>query len=182
MKGILLIIIAFCTMSFKTGNTGTKLFATKNQSWISYNGSHPFHDWTATNRDINCVITVNQANQQIETVAVSARVIAFDSQNSNRDSHALEVLDAYVYPKINFVGDKIIQNGNSLLIQGKLNFHGITQKIIVKAYVKYTEKGMKIAGEIPILLDNYKVHRPRLLAFKISNDLTIKFQIDFIDK
>jgi polyisoprenoid-binding protein YceI len=181
MKTVLFVIIAFFTMSFNVGDIRVKLFAIKNQSWISYNGHHPLHDWTATNRDVNCVITLNQANRLVETVAVSARVMAFDSRNSNRDSHALEVLDALVYPKINFVGNKIIQNGNNLLISGKLNFHGVTQPITVKATIKYIEKGIKIAGEIPIQLETYKVHRPRLLAFKISNNLNIKFQVEFAD-
>jgi len=65
---------------------------------ISYEGKHPLHNWKAVNNTVNCVITYNPDRQAIEAVAASARLISFDSHNANRDSHALEVLDALAYP------------------------------------------------------------------------------------
>lgn len=172
---------------FTTGFTPTsepvkvKLFAAREASTISYSGTHPFHSWKAVSRDINCVITFNELTRAVETVAASAKIMSFDSRNTNRDSHALEVLDALIYPKVNFTSSHITQKDNSLIINGNLNLHGITRPVVMQAkLISGSNENIRIEGSFPVKLIDHKVKPPALLGFRIAEEIVISF--DFVFK
>ena len=48
-------------------------------------------------------------NESISKIALAAQVIDFDSGNSGRDSHSLEVLEALKFPNIKFYSKALIQ-------------------------------------------------------------------------
>lgn len=156
-----------------------KLFSNKNASWINYQGKHPFHSWQATSRDISCVITFDEDNFQIETVAVSAKVLSFDSKNTNRDSHALEMVEALTFPKINFTSADIKQHEGGMVIKGNLNFHGVTR--VVNVDVKSIMEGnqIRIDGSFPVKLQDFRVKRPALLFVKIEDEIKVNFHFVF---
>ena len=83
---------------------------------------HPLHEWTGTSRAVNCIIIYNPTNDKIETAAVSIALSSFDSKNANRDSHALEVLEAIKYPTVKFTSQTIREDGNTLYRRRKSNF------------------------------------------------------------
>ena len=56
---------------------------------------------------------------------IAAKIIDFDSKNSNRDSHSHEVLDILNFPQVYFFSDKIDIKNNSLFIDGYIDFHGV---------------------------------------------------------
>ena len=156
-----------------------KLFSNKNTSWISYQGKHPFHSWKAMNKDISCVITFDEENFQIETVAVSAKVLSFDSKNTNRDSHSLEMVEALTFPKVNFTSADIKQREGRMVIKGNLNFHGVTRTVNVD--VKSITEGnqIRIDGSFPVKLQDYRVKRPALLFVKIEDEIKVNFHFVF---
>ncbi len=156
-----------------------KLFSNKNASWISYQGKHPFHSWKATSKDISCVITFDEDNFQIETVAVSAKVLSFDSKNTNRDSHALEMVEALAFPKINFTSADIKQREGGLVIKGNLNFHGVTRTINVDVKSIIEGNQIRIDGSFPVKLQDFQVKRPALLFVKIEDEIKVNFHFVF---
>lgn len=156
-----------------------KLFSNKTTSWISYEGKHPLHSWKAVCRDVDCVVTYDEEKAKLETVAISAKVMAFDSRNTNRDSHALEALEALTYPKINFTSAQLSQSESNLIINGSLNFHGVTKPMAITTKT-YTEGNtIRVEGAFPVKLSEFKVDRPSLLFVKIQDEITIHFSFTF---
>ena len=60
----------------------------------------------------------------ISNIAVAAEIADFDSGNSNRDAHSLEVLEALKFPMIKYYSDNIKRDDEVGIINGKLEFHG----------------------------------------------------------
>lgn len=182
MKKILYALAAMVVLSGFTSGPGSlkrKLFSNKTSSWISYEGKHPLHSWKAVCREVDCVVTYDEETSKLETVAISAKVMAFDSRNTNRDSHALEALEALSYPKINFTSAQLSRSESNLIINGSLNFHGITKPLTINAKT-YTEGNViRVEGAFPVTLSEFKVERPSLLFVKIEDEIKINFSFTF---
>lgn len=177
MKISLILTILFLGSSFPLPSVSMR--AKKETSEITYSASHSLHDWTGVNKEVNAVIVLEDSGSTIQKVAVSALVADFDSQNSNRDSHALEVLESIKYPKVQFVSTSISQQNEQLVVSGNLTFHGITKPIQFKANSKKKENGIVVEGEIPISLEEYKVERPSFMLVKTEDIIKINFHLEF---
>ncbi|MER0438013.1 YceI family protein [Emticicia sp. W12TSBA100-4] len=157
----------------------SKIFADKSVSKVIYAMKHPMHDWEGVSKDVNAVIVYNKATKSVDQVVVSLKVESFDSGNSNRDSHALEVLEGLKFSKVTFVSTKIKPNGNALSIDGNLTFHGVTKPITIT--VNRNDVANKIAfdGKFDVLLSDYKVDRPSLFGVKTEDFINLKFNLSF---
>jgi len=133
------------------------------ESSITYQLTHPLHEIESTSKDSHCVISVDVEKKEITQVSVQVDVTTFNSGNSSRDSHAMEVIDALSYPEANFTSTNIAQYGDSLKISGKLTFHGITKDIRITATSKWTNNKLIVNGKFEISLTAFKVERPSLL-------------------
>lgn len=151
----------------------------KEASSISYSAHHSLHDWTGINKDVNAVVILDDLAQKVEKVAVSALVAGFDSENSSRDSHALEVLESIKYPKVQFVSTSITQNEEVLDVKGNLTFHGMTKPVQFKGKFKKQQNGIVVEGEFPVSLEEYKVERPSFMLVKTDDQITISFHHEF---
>lgn len=147
----------------------------KKESSIIYRLTHPFHEVESISKDAQCIITVDIGKKEIKQVSVQVDVTTFNSGNSNRDSHAMEVIDALSYPEANFTSTNIVQYGDSLKISGKLTFHGITKDIRITATSKWTNNKLIVNGKFEISLTAFKVERPSLLMIPVKDEL--KFSI-----
>ena len=145
--------------------------AVKKESYVTYSLTHPLHEIESTSKDVYCVINADPAKKEIKNVSVQIDVTTFDSGNSNRDSHAMETVDAISYPDVRFISSSLHQEGDSLKIHGKLTFHGVTKDIYVTATAKWTDKKLIVNGSFDISLTAFKVPRPALLLIPVSDDL-----------
>lgn len=126
---VIIPLVSFITVS----DNNIKVVAEKRTSNVTYNLRHPMHSWEGVCKDVNAILLLNSSTRIIEQVAVSIRVDAFNSGNPNRDSHALEVLEALKYQKVTFTGSNIKASKDMLNVEGNLTFHGITKPITIKA-------------------------------------------------
>ncbi|GGD73883.1 hypothetical protein GCM10011514_42480 [Emticicia aquatilis] len=156
-----------------------KVFADKGVSTITYAMKHPMHEWEGVSKDVNAVIVYNKATKAVEQVVVSLKVDSFDSGNSNRDSHALEVLEGLKFPKVTFVSTKIRPNGNTLAIDGNLTFHGIVKPITLTVRRDDGSSKINFDGKFDVLLSDYKVDRPSLFGVKTEDVVNLKFNLSF---
>jgi polyisoprenoid-binding protein YceI len=106
-------------------------------------------------------------------------VTTFDSGNSNRDSHAMEVIDALDYPEATFSSTSITQKGDSLAVAGKLTFHGVTRDIVIPALAKWSGRGVAITGAFHLSLTEYHVERPALFLIPVDDTLSFTFTAAF---
>jgi polyisoprenoid-binding protein YceI len=96
------------------------------KSKISYDAKHFLHAWSGQNNSVKGVIIIE--DDVISNIAVAAEIADFDSGNSNRDAHSLEVLEALKFPMIKFYSDNIKRDDEVGIINGKLEFHGEEKK------------------------------------------------------
>jgi hypothetical protein len=85
----LICVLALSIFSFDT----VKISIDKSNSFIKYTLSHKLHESVGVTKDYICNAYYDGVEKKITKIAVAAAVASFDSQNSSRDSHALEVLE-----------------------------------------------------------------------------------------
>jgi polyisoprenoid-binding protein YceI len=151
----------------------------KDESSITYELVHPLHTIDAVSKDAVYVVDVDLAAKAIKHASVEVDVTTFDSGNSNRDSHAMEVIDALTYPAASFTSDSIAQQGDSISISGKLAFHGITKGIVLAGTTKWSPNKLIVEGGFGISLTAFNVERPSLLLVPVKDTLTFSIKAAF---
>ncbi len=157
-----------------------KYEAIKEESFITYKLTHPLHEIEGTSQESACLIYADPKTKEIKNVLVEVGVTSFNSGNSNRDSHAMEVVNAISIPYAKFLSTSVEQNGDSIKVYGKLTFHGITKDIVVNAAANWTEGKLVVTGAFDISLTEFHVDRPSLLLIPVNDKLsfTIKQVFD----
>ena len=89
------------------------------KSSLKYDAKHFLHAWSGVNNNIKGVVVYDK---NISKIAVAAEVVDFDSGNSNRDAHSLEVLEALKISMIKFYSEEIKVVDESLIMNGSWNF------------------------------------------------------------
>ena len=166
-----LIIILFFQVAFAQGVPVT---IDADQSFISYDGRHPAHNWTGVSKEIKGSFIFDKDNPTASNVDLFVPVFSFDSKNSNRDSNMLDVIEDYFYPTVSFTSAGIIKQENQYYIKGLLFFHGIKKEITIPVNFTLDDKKIKVDADFSISLTDYKIKRPSLLTIKMKDDITIK--------
>jgi polyisoprenoid-binding protein YceI len=136
---------------------------------------HPLHTIEAVSKETKWKITIDTVKQQMKSVSAQVDVMTFDSGNSNRDSHAMEVIDALTYPDVTFSSTSVAQHGDSLSVSGKLTFHGITRDITASAVWSVASDTLKIHGGFGLSLTAFNIDRPSFLMVPVED--TLKFSL-----
>jgi|TARA_X000000950_G_scaffold271881_1_gene353724 polyisoprenoid-binding protein YceI len=150
-------------------------------SFIQYEGKHLLHDWDGINQKVKGIAVVDEATDEIVKIALLANVRDFDSNNSSRDAHALEVLEALQYPEIKFYSDEIKYNSKTVRFSGSLEFHGISITQSIEADLSKTELGTELLGEFQLIPSDFGIELPSFLSVKMKDLLRINYRI-VIDK
>ncbi len=167
-KGICLMLAVF----FLTAWTQTQTVgAIKNESSVTYTMTHPLHTFDAVSKDVYYRAEIDAVKKEIKKVSAQVDVTTFDSGNSNRDSHAMEVIDAISFPYVTFSSTSVVQSGDSIQVAGKLTFHGVAKDIILKGTAKWTQDRLDVDGKFVLSLTEFKIERPALLLVPVSDDL-----------
>lgn len=145
-------------------------------SYIQYFIRHPLHKVKATNNEAKFLIEFDAKENKILKAEAVADVTKFDSGNSNRDSHVMEVIEALKYPTVSFKSNDVKIEGENIIVKGLLTFHGITREITMIGKAKFNDdKTLIVEGNFQISLTDFKVKRPTLLF--IPSDDTLKLSI-----
>ena len=147
----------------------------KDESSITYRIVHPLHEIEATSKDATYQLEIDPAKKEIVSVSATVDVTTFDSGNSNRDSHAMEVIDAISYPEVSFVSSSVTEAGDSLKVTGKLTFHGVTKDIVAMATSKWSVDKIEVMGSFVLSLTDFKIERPSLLMIPVEDALRFTF-------
>ena len=170
---VLTLVFGLCSFD------NVKIAADKANSYIKYTLSHPLHESIGTSKDFICGAYYDNASKSLTKIAIAATVASFDSQNSSRDSHALEVLEAIKYPKVTFVSTSITENGNDVVIKGELTFHGVKKAMTINATQFKSATELTLKGDFKVSLDKHKVERPSMMGAAVDDNLVMEFKINF---
>jgi polyisoprenoid-binding protein YceI len=134
------------------------------------------HTITGVNRDLDCTVDLS-ADTVSSMIRVSADVTGFDTGNSSRDSHAMEVVEYRKYPKVVFASTAIKPAGDGYDVAGNLTFHGRTKPVAFHVTPRIGAQRIEIAGSFAVKLSDFDVERPRLLLVPVKDDLKISFDL-----
>jgi len=149
------------------------------ECWISYRLVHPLHAIEAKSLSPEYKVELDPTTKEIKTVTAQVDVTTFDSGNSNRDSHAMEVIDALTYPDVEFTSTSIVQKDDSLFVTGKLTFHGVTKEITMAGTAQWQSNRLDVFGAFTIGLTEFKVDRPSLLMIPVEDKLSFTLAAAF---
>lgn len=149
-------------------------------SYIAYTAIHPLHEWTGTSTSVQAIMTTSNNNP--EKLAIMASIRSFDSQNSNRDAHALEVLDALKFPQVKFATSAITKTPNGYEIGGTLEFHGVKKTRNIPVQLHQTESGWNLSGSFEVSLSAHEVDPPSFMLVKTNDNIVIDFDLVFVEK
>jgi polyisoprenoid-binding protein YceI len=173
-----LLIGAFSLNALAVAGPPPPARADKARSSITYTCVHTLHEWSGVDRSIDAVLVRNDAGQ-VTKVAASGKVADFDSGNSNRDSHALEVLEALKFPKVTFVSTRIVPDGAGLQVEGSLTFHGVTRPVTLVVSQQETKSEVTYKGQFQIKLTDFGVDPPSFMLVKTNDDMKLNLEMVF---
>jgi polyisoprenoid-binding protein YceI len=175
-------LTAICMAVFILSSTSaqTKVAETlAGESWIAYRLVHPLHVIDAKSTNAQYKVEVDPSTKEVKSVTAQIDVTTFDSGNSNRDSHAMEVIDAITYPDVMFTSTSVTPKGDSLFVTGKLTFHGVTNDVVLAALQQWSPNRLDVKGSFDLSLTAFKIERPSLLMIPVKDKLGFTFYAAF---
>jgi YceI-like protein len=147
------------------------------QSTLSYHVSHALHQTDGVSHAARGK-GVCHAGQCDFLIAVPVK--SFDSGDSNRDLHMLQVTRGAQFPLVS-VRTRLPESlAGSATIQADLqiSFAGQTAEYKQVPFQLMTQgKQIKISGTIPATLSDFKIDPPSLLAIPVKNDIPVKVEM-----
>ena len=171
---LIFILIIITKLSYGQSD---QLRVNKSKSYIKYEGDHLLHSWEGTNDKVNGLAILDPISKSLQKLAILLYVRDFDSQNSGRDAHALEVLEALKYPEIKFYSESIKIDNENLIINGIFDFHGKQIKKTFSALYKNQDSKWIIFGEFQLTPTDFNINLPSFLSIKMEDLLEIKYNV-----
>jgi polyisoprenoid-binding protein YceI len=179
MKRSLFVVCVLAALTATTLAQSRIVQTLAGESWVAYRMVHPLHVIDAKSTSVDFKVDLNPVTKEIKTVTAQVDVTTFDSGNSNRDSHAMEVIDAITYPDVEFTSTSVEQREDSIFVTGKLTFHGMTNDIVLAGATRWQENRLDVVGKFDISLTEFKIERPSLLMIPVEDKLSFTLATAF---
>lgn len=168
-----------CSFSFSKTITVKTIRLDAKKSSLTYHVSHPMHEWDGISKEVAGAVQTEENSNAVIKVVISAKVSSFDSKNSNRDSHMLEVTEAIKYPSVTFVSTMVKDNGATIDVTGKITFHNVAKEIHFTAFAKSVGKNRQVSGKFVLLMEDFNIERPSLMLVKTDNEMKMSFSVEY---
>jgi len=147
---------------------------------IIFEASVPFfEEVTAKNEEVLCVLAPKSTD--ISCIAFIKKFhfkIGLMQEHFNRN-----YMESERYPKAHFKGKiekfdlkDINEIAKEYQINGKLEIHGKSKKIIVLARIKKVAKGIELISNFTVNTDDYGIEIPSIIRSKISQNVSIRIE------
>ena len=147
------------------------------QSTLTYHVSHPLHQTDGVSHVARGkgVCHAGQCD-----FLIAAPVKSFDSGDSNRDLHTLQVTRGGEFPMIT-VRTRLSEDASAsaiILADLEVQFAGQTAKYNQVAFQQVTQGNeTRISGTIPATLSDFKIDPPSLLAMPVKNEIPVRVEM-----
>lgn len=178
---VLRISLLFVFFQFSSFAQQVQFNVDQKTSFIEYEGKHLLHDWFGINKNIKGIVISDKVSEEFTKIALLANVKDFDSNNSGRDAHSLEILEALRYPEVKFYSAQIIQKSSDISFLGSLEFHGVTIEKKIQAKVTKKDGQVVLSGKFQLVPSDFGIELPSFMTVKMKDLLDFNFQI-VIDK
>lgn len=145
------------------------------QSTLTYHVSHPLHQVEGVSHAARGK-GVCQAGQCQFLIAAPVR--SFDSGDSNRDLHMLQVVRGGEFPMITVRTQIPEQTASSIRADLDVQFAGQTARYAQVPFQLVVQGDqIRITGTIPATLADFKIDPPSLLTWPIKNDIPVRVEM-----
>ena len=147
------------------------------QSTLTYHVSHPLHQTDGVSHAARGK-GVCHAGQCDFLIAVPVK--SFDSGDSNRDLHMLQVTRGAQFPIVSLRTQLREADSASATIHADLEiqFTGQTAKYMQVPFQLMTQGNqIRISGTIPATLTDFKIDPPSLLALPVRNEIPVRVEM-----
>lgn len=167
---MLVVLLSILSMTARAESTFWQLTDAK----VSYEVNHPMHKVIGTSTAAKGRGNCDKTSCEF---LVAAPVKTFDSENSNRDMHMLEIVHGYTHPMAAFSCRIPIDQIKTGTVKSKcdVELNGEKTAATVPIQLQVDQK-ITATGEIPLLLSTFKVERPSLLGVAVKDSFVIRFQ------
>ena len=147
------------------------------QSTLTYHVSHPLHQSEGTSRAARGkgVCTAGQCD-----FLIAVPIKSFDSGDSNRDLHMLQVTRGAQFPMVT-VRTRLPEDASAeATIHADLEVEFAGQTVQYKQVpFQLAIKGddARLAGTIPATLSDFKIDPPSLLAIPVKNEIPVRVEM-----
>jgi hypothetical protein len=152
---------------------------TLEKSTLTYHVSHPLHQVDGVSHAVRGK-GVCHAGQCDFLIAVPVK--SFDSGDSNRDLHMLQVTRGGEFPMVT-VRTRLLENASaSATIHADLEvqFAGQSAKYKQVSFEQVTQGNeTRISGTIPATLSDFKIDPPSLLAMPVKNEIPVRVEMNW---
>ena len=167
---VLAVPFAVCSVQAKTYT------AIPGESRIIYTLKHPMHRVEGISREFECTVDLGDDTARV-SIRVKAAVLSFNSGNSNRDGHALETLEAFKYPFVEFAADSVRREGEKHRVFGQLTFHGVKRALDFPVSHHADKDRVHVMGRFFVRLSDFKVERPSLMFLRTEDTLRVDIHV-----
>jgi hypothetical protein len=147
------------------------------QSTLSYHVSHPLHQTDGVSHAARGKGVCHDGQCDF---LIAVPVKSFDSGDSNRDLHMLQVTKGAEFPMVT-VRTRLPESGSkAATIHADLEIQFAGQTVQYKQVpfeLTMQEKEAKISGTIPATLSDFKIEPPTLLTLPVKNEIPIHVEM-----
>lgn len=149
------------------------------QSTLSYHVSHPLHQTDGVSHAARGKGVCHDGQCDF---LIAVPVKSFDSGDSNRDLHMLQVTKGAEFPMVTVRTRLPESDSKAATIQADLEiqFAGQTAHYNQVTFQLTTqEKEIEVAGTIPATLSDFKIEPPTLLTMPVKNEMPIHVEMSW---
>src|SRR6516162_11183481 len=147
------------------------------QSTLSYHVSHPLHETNGVSKSARGKGVCHEGQCDF---LVAVPVKSFDSGDSNRDLHMLQVTRGAQFPMVTVRTRLPDADSTSATIRGDLEiqFAGQTAQYKRVPFQLVTQGNeTRISGTIPATLSDFKIDPPTLLTLPVKNEIPVRVEM-----
>lgn len=151
---------------------------TLNQGKLTYNVSYPVKDVSADSTSVKGKGRCAGGTCQF---LVAVPVKSFMSGDGNRDNHMLEVTKGALHPMVT-VRVTFAENFSDHKADAKvdINFAGKSHTYEhLPITIKISDKQVSTTGRVPLVLSDFAIERPSLLAVKVQDAAPVDFELSW---
>ncbi|TYP99291.1 YceI-like domain-containing protein [Tenacibaculum adriaticum] len=174
MKNLFTILICFLI----TNNFNAQERYITKHGTISFFSHSPVEDIEAINSQVLSIIDKENGN-----IAISILMKSFMFEKSLMQEHFNEnYIESDKFPKATFTGKILninnLENKNSVLIEGDMTIHGISNKIEIEADIEINKNDISLKGKFPIVVSDYDIKIPSVVKNNIAKTIEVSFLLN----
>jgi hypothetical protein len=147
------------------------------QSRITYHVSHPLHQTEGVSRAARGKGVCHEGQCDL---LIAVPVKSFDSGDSNRDLHMIQVTRGAEFPMVTVRTrlPETVSASATIKADLEVQFAGQTAHYQQVAFVVVTEgDDRRISGTIPTTLADFKIDPPSLMALPVKNEIPVRIDM-----